>query len=113
MRYPRLIILVAATVFSLSGSAAAQSVYGSGGTPCQNWTINKPRKWQHLGDLDWLMGYVSGINRSRGPGSKLMGQATLRDADTYVSQFCAANPAMPIFQAADSWIAALDQQGAR
>ena len=113
MRHPRLIILVAATVFSLSGSAVAQSVYGSGGTPCQSWTINKPKKWQHLGDLDWLMGYVSGINRSRGPGSKLMGQATLRDADTYVSQFCAANPAMPIFQAADSWIAALDQQGQR
>jgi hypothetical protein len=43
MRHPRLIILVAATVFSLSGSAVAQSVYGSGGTPCQNWTINKPR----------------------------------------------------------------------
>ena len=113
MRHPRLIILVAAAALGLSGSAVAQSVYGSGGTPCQNWTINKPRKWQHLGDLDWLMGYVSGINRSRGPGSKLMGQATLRDADTYVSQFCAANPAMPIFQAADSWIAALDQQGAR
>lgn len=109
----RAIVIIAIAVLSLAGTASAQSVYGSGGAPCQNWNLNKPKKWQHLGDLDWLMGYVSGINRGRGPGSKLMGQATLRDADTYVSQFCAANPATPIFEAADSWIAALDQQGVR
>ncbi len=87
--------VVAIAAGSLAGPAAAQSVYGSGGTPCQNWNLSKPKKWQHLGDLDWLMGYVSGINRSRGPGSKLMGQATLRDADTYVSQYLRRQPGHP------------------
>lgn len=96
-----------ATVLVLAGLAApavAQNVYGSGGGPCQNWTANQNRKWQHLADVDWLMGYLSGVNRGRGPGSRLLGETNVQAASGFVAQFCAANPSRPIFEAADALI---------
>ena len=104
----RKLIATAVIVAALATPATAQSVFGSGGQPCQNWTANKTRKWQHLGDVDWLMGYVSGINRSRGPGSRLLGDATRTEGDRFVTEFCAANPPTPIFEAADAWLKAID-----
>ena len=101
---------IALLITALAVPASAQSVFGSGGLPCQNWTANKNRKWQHLADMDWLMGYVSGINRGRGPGSRLLGDATRTEGDRFVTGFCAMNPQTPIFEAADAWLVEIDRQ---
>lgn len=95
-------------ILAIAAPANAQSVFGSGGLQCQNWTANRTRKWQHLGDMDCLMGYVSGINRGRGQGSRMLGDAMRTEGDRFVSGFCAMNPQTPIFEAADAWIKAID-----
>jgi hypothetical protein len=97
-------------ITALAAPATAQSVFGSGGLQCQNWTANRPRKWQHLGDMDWLMGYASGVNRGRGAGSRMLGDAMRAEGDRFVTGFCAQNPQVPIFEAADAWIKAIDGQ---
>ena len=100
-------LFAALLIAGLAAPVAAQSVYGTGGKPCSQWTADKKKKWPHLGDIDWLMGYVSGVNRGRGPGSAIMGQATVEAADGFVTNFCASNPDRPIFEAADALIANL------
>jgi murein endopeptidase len=107
------IVAASLVVIGLAAPVAAQSVFGSGGLQCQNWTANKNRKWQHLGDVDWLMGYASGINRARGPGSRLLGDQTRAEGDRFVTGYCAANPQTPIFEAADAWIKAIDGNAPR
>jgi hypothetical protein len=99
--------IVAATIASLATPAAAQSVYGSGGGPCSNWTANLKKRWPHLADTDWLMGYISGVNASRGPGSRMMANANVQAATGFVTQYCAANPQKLIFEAADALIVEL------
>ena len=99
--------IVAATVASLTAPAAAQSVYGSGGGPCSNWTANLKKRWPHLADTDWLMGYISGVNKARGPGARMLANANVEAATGFVAQFCAANPQRLIFEAADALIVEL------
>jgi hypothetical protein len=101
-------LTVAMVIGGLSAPLAAQSVYGSGGKPCSNWTANLRSKWARLGDTDWLMGYVSGVNRARGPGSRMMANANVQAATGFVTDFCAANPQRPIFEAADALILQLE-----
>ncbi|KAB7643503.1 hypothetical protein [Polymorphobacter fuscus] len=100
--------LGAAIILSLAMPVAAQSVYGGGGAECSAWTANLRKRWPHLVDTDWLMGYLSGVNRGRGPGARLMVEADVASATGFVSQFCAANPQRPIFEAADALIAQLE-----
>ena len=107
------IIAASLVIIGLTAPAAAQSVIGSGGLQCRNWTANKPRKWQHLGDVDWLMGYASGINRGRGAGSRLLGDQTRAEGDRFVTGFCADNPQTPIFEAADASIRNIDGNAPR
>jgi hypothetical protein len=101
-------IITVALLACLAVPASAQSIFGSGGLACRNWTTNKPRKWPHLADVDWLMGYVSGINQSRGAGSRLLGEATRADAVRFVTEYCAANPDVAIFEGADAWLKAIE-----
>ena len=107
MKNPIAAAIVAATIASLAAPTAAQSVYGSGGGPCSNWTANLKKRWPHLADTDWLMGYISGVNTGRGPGSRMMANANVEAATGFVAQFCAANPQRPIFEAADALIVEL------
>jgi hypothetical protein len=102
--------LFALAIASVAAPAAAQSVYGSGGGPCANWTANLNKRWPHLADTDWLMGYLSGVNTGRGPGAR-MENTNVQAATGFVTQFCAANPQRPIFEAADALISEL--QGPR
>jgi hypothetical protein len=104
------LVIAAALAVSLAGPASAQSIFGSGGLACKNWTANTKRKWQRLADIDWLMGYASGINTGRGPGSRLLGEATRDDGVRFVSEFCAANPEVPIFEGADAWLKTITPQ---
>lgn len=97
-------ITAAVLLTSVAAPLGAQSVYGSGGKPCSNWTANLRSKWARLGDTDWLMGYISGVNRERGPGARLMANSNVQAATGFVTQFCAANPQRPIFEAADALI---------
>lgn len=99
--------LLAICVASLAAPVAAQSVYGSGGGPCSNWTANLKKRWPHLADTDWLMGYISGVNTGRGPGSRMMANANVQAATGFVAQYCAANPQRLIFEAADALIVEL------
>jgi hypothetical protein len=99
--------LLALSIAGLAAPAAAQSVYGSGGGPCRNWTANLGKRWPHLADTDWLMGYISGVNTGRGPGSRMMANANVQAATGFVAQFCAANPDRLIFEAADALIVEL------
>ena len=104
-------LILAAALASLAANipapVTAQSVYGSGGGPCANWTANLKKRWPHLADTDWLLGYLSGVNTGRGPGARLMADANMADATGFVAQFCATNPQRPIFDAADALIAEL------
>lgn len=106
-------LLVIGLAAPVATPAAAQSVFGTGGKPCEAWTANTNRKWPRLADIDWLMGYASGINRGRGPGSRLLGDATRDEGVRFVSAFCADNPQTPIFEAADAWIKAIDGNAPR
>jgi hypothetical protein len=101
-------IIIVGLLASLAIPASAQSIFGSGGLACKNWTANVKRKWPHLADVDWLMGYASGINTSRGPGSRLLGDATRTDGVRFVTEYCAANPEIAIFEAADAWLKTID-----
>ena len=102
-------VVTAFVVAALAAPAAAQSVYGSGGGPCASWTANLKKRWPHLADTDWLMGYISGVNTGRGPGARLLANANVEAATGFVTQFCAANPQRPIFEAADSLIVELQR----
>lgn len=101
-------VAIAGLAVPVAAPVAAQSVYGSGGKPCSNWTANLRSKWARLGDTDWLMGYISGVNRARGPGSRMMANANVQAATGFMTQFCAANPARPIFEGADALILELE-----
>lgn len=103
-------ITIATVLASLAAPLAAQSVYGGGAAPCAAWNGNLKKRWPHLVDVDWLMGYISGVNRSRGAGTRMMENANVQAATGFVTQFCAANPQRPIFEAADALI--LELQGA-
>ena len=94
-------------------SASAQNVYGSGGAPCSQWTANVKRKWQNLNNVNWLTGYLSGVNRNRGPGAVLMPDNGTEGAAAFVTQYCAANPQAAIYQAADALIADMDARRGR
>jgi hypothetical protein len=94
-------------------SASAQNVYGSGGAPCTEWTANVKRKWQNLNNVNWLTGYLSGVNRNRGPGAVLMPDNGPAGAEAFVAQYCAANPQKLIFEAADALIADMDARRGR
>jgi len=96
-----------------ASSASAQNVYGNGGGPCSNWTANANRKWQHISDVSWLTGYLSGVNRNRGPGAVLMPDNGTAGAEAFISQYCAANPQALIYQAADALIADMDARRGR
>jgi hypothetical protein len=104
------IIIAGLLTIGLMAPASAQSIFGSGGLACKNWTANTKRKWQRLADIDWLMGYASGINTGRGPGSRLLGEATRDEGVRFVTQFCAANPEVAIFEGADAWLKTIPLQ---
>lgn len=104
MPKPLTATIFVAAIASFAAPAAAQSIYGSGGGPCSNWTANVNKRWPHLADTDWLMGYISGVNTSRGPGSRMLANANVQAATGFVTQFCAANPQRLIFEAADALI---------
>lgn len=103
------IIAITLLATAVAAPASAQSIFGSGGLACKNWTANKSRKWQHLADVDWLMGYASGINTGRGAGSRMLGENTRADGVRFVTEFCVANPEIPIFEAADAWLKTIDR----
>jgi hypothetical protein len=104
------IIIATLLTIGLTVPAGAQSIFGSGGLACKNWTANTKRKWQRLADIDWLMGYASGINTGRGPGSRLLGEATRDEGVRFVTQFCAANPEVAVFEGADAWLKTIPLQ---
>jgi hypothetical protein len=106
-------IATALLLASMATGAAAQNVYGNGGGPCSNWTANANRKWQHISDVSWLTGYLSGVNRNRGPGAVLMPDNGTAGAEAFVTQFCAANPGSAIYQAADALIVDMDARRGR
>ena len=97
----------------VAGPAAAQNVYGAGGAPCTEWTNNLKRKWQNLNNVNWLTGYLSGVNRNRGPGAVLMPDNGTEGASAFVTQYCAANPQAAIYQAADALIVDMDARRGR
>lgn len=97
----------------VAGPAAAQNVYGNGGAPCTEWTNNLKRKWQNIANVSWLTGYLSGVNRNRGPGAVLMPDNGSEGAAAFVTQYCAANPQKLIFEAADALIADMDARRGR
>lgn len=107
MPKPLTAAVFAAAIASFAVPAAAQSIYGSGGGPCSTWTANLGKRWPHLADTDWLMGYISGVNTARGPGSRMLANANVQAATGFVTQFCAANPQRLIFEGADALIAEL------
>lgn len=107
MQKPLTAAIFVAVIASFAAPGAAQSVYGSGGGPCRNWTANLGKRWPHLADTDWLMGYISGVNTGRGPGSRMLANANVQAATGFMAQFCAANPDRLIFEAADALIAEL------
>ena len=74
------LLVTAVLAVGLAAPASAQSIFGSGGLACKNWTANLKRKWPHLADTDWLMGYISGVNTGRGPGSRMMANANVQAA---------------------------------
>ncbi len=103
-------LLLASLATAAATSANAQSVYGYGGGPCSGWTANYKKKSYHLADMGWATGYLSGVNRGRGPGSNLLAGAGAEAVDGFITQFCAANPGEPIYKAADAFIADIDRQ---
>lgn len=96
-----------ASVLSVSGGAQAQWVHilGPGAASCGVWTEalanmlqQKTEMWSAL--TSWVLGYVSGATSYLAMGDLLRGQNTI-GIDTWMSNYCAANPIKSIGDGAD------------
>jgi hypothetical protein len=106
--------LVTAGVLSLAPAfARAQSYFGMAGVQCSQYT-----KAARSSDIlyhqasQWLLGYVSGMNsamkvaKGSAPLANLTSEQVLKSAGDY----CEANPASNLANAANEWYASLPKQ---
>lgn len=92
-----------------ASSAQAQSHFGMAGVQCREFM-----KAARSGDMlyhqasQWLLGYVSGMNAAKGttPTVRLSNDQVLKSAGDY----CEANPASNLANAANQWYATLPKQ---
>ena len=105
---------VAIALLALAGSSAqAQSTYGMAGVLCSQY--NKAARSSDIlfhQASQWLLGYVSGMNaamtvtKGTTPVANLTNDQVLKAAGDY----CEANPASNLANAANEWYAALPKQ---
>ena len=105
---------VAVALLALAGSSAqAQSSYGMAGVLCSQY--NKAARSSDIlyhQASQWLLGYISGMNaamkvaRGTTPQTSLSNDQVLKSAGDY----CEANPASNLANAANEWYAALPKQ---
>lgn len=102
-----------ALVASAGSSAQAQSAFGMAGVLCSQY--NKAARSSDIlyhQASQWLLGYVSGMNaammvtRGTTPPANLTNDQVLKSAGDY----CEANPASNLANAANEWYAALPKQ---
>jgi hypothetical protein len=94
-------------------SAQAQSYFGMAGVPCSQYTkAARSSDMLYHQASQWLLGYVSGMNaamknaKGTTPVSNLTNDQVLKSA----GDFCAANPASNLANAANEWYATLPKQ---
>ena len=94
-------------------SARAQSYFGMAGVQCSQFTkAARSSDMLYHQASQWLLGYVSGMNaamrnaKGTTPVSNLTNDQVLKSA----GDFCAANPASNLANAANEWYATLPKQ---
>ena len=113
MKHVILSVCAGALLIPFAMPAQAQSQYGMAGVPCSQYT-----KAARSSDIlyhqasQWLLGYVSGMNaamkvaKGTTPLANLTNDQVLKSAGDY----CEANPASNLANAANEWYATLPKQ---
>lgn len=84
-------LIVSASLIS-SGTAFAYQVKGAGVSSCGSYLQNSVQspKLEHLGDMHWVYGFITGVNYSRdssyGDGVDLAG------IEAFLDSYCKKNP---------------------
>jgi hypothetical protein len=112
MRHVLGLACVGACLLALTVSAPAQSYFGMAGVSCSQFTRARSSDVLYQQASQWLLGYVSGMNaamrnaKGTTPVSNLTSDQVLKSA----GDFCQANPASNLANAANEWYATLPKQ---
>lgn len=80
------------------------TTYGSADKACEAYTAARGQQdlpyWEEF--LDWLGGYVSGVNATSLHTDNILGSAQLSEAVSWLDAYCTANPQTPFGAAVDT-----------
>src|SRR6476620_8714780 len=113
MKHVLSVACVGAWLLAITASVSAQSTFGMAGVPCSQFTkAARSSDMLYHQASQWLLGYVSGMNaamknaKGTTPVRNLTNDQVLKSA----GDFCAANPASNLANAANEWYATLPKQ---
>ena len=112
MRHVLHVISAAGLLALMAAPVHAQGTFGMAGVLCSQYAKARSTDPLYQQASQWLLGYVSGMNaamrnaKGTTPVSNLTNDQVLKSA----GDFCAANPASNLANAANEWYATLPKQ---
>lgn len=105
------------TLFLLlpAGQASAYYAWGMGQQTCANFVASKAEfeyardQRTHLAQLNWIKGFITGINWSR--DSDIAKDLSIESVDDWIDSYCRANTGDTIAEASAALVADLEKQG--
>jgi hypothetical protein len=87
------LVLVSLSLPCMAGIHAEQSVmtYGTGLISCQQWMANTERTDDHLVDLAWVLGFMSGTSGAMAVQGVAMKDVDAQYIETWMFRYCAGN----------------------